>query len=82
MSQSILEVLDGVDDLGYSDDDSEKVMYEHVPSIEERDVSFDQYSRVANLNGLWQWTFGNTTHQYNISVDTCVRTSDVRFSSE
>lgn len=76
MSQTIQSIFDGIEDLAFRDNDSEQVLYESVPSLEERDISFGQQSRVVNLDGLFQWTFGDATNHYNISIDKCIRLGD------
>lgn len=76
MSQTIQSIFDGIEDLAFRDNDSEQVLYEFVPSLEERDISFGQQSRVVNLDGLFQWTFGDATNHYNISIDKCIRLGD------
>lgn len=34
-------------------------------------------SRVTKSNGFYQWIFGNAEQQYNISIDACLKKSDV-----
>ena len=46
-------------------------------ALQERTISFKQYSHVYRSNHLVHWIFGNATNIFNISISTCVRPSDV-----
>lgn len=67
-SQSILQFLEEIGESPPTNQD---------PKLQDRDITFGPYSHIANLNGYIQWTFGDTTQQYNISIDSCTRLSDV-----
>ena len=45
-------------------------------TLGERDIAFGWYSRIYNKDNLRQWNFGNATHQFNISMSTCIKSSD------
>ena len=49
----------------------------HPHLVQERAITFGWYSHFYNRDNLWQWTFGNASNAFNISVSTCVNGTDV-----
>ena len=75
-SESVLEFFDRIGDVPSVNGHLGKILPEHASSIEERDISFGPFSHTYNLDGMFQWVFGDDKNNYNISIDTCIHLSD------
>ncbi|KAL9069450.1 MAG: hypothetical protein Q9161_005501 [Pseudevernia consocians] len=55
----------------------DEAMEQNPQALGERDINFGWYSHYYNQDHLRQWIFGNGTMSFNISMSTCINSSDV-----
>ena len=69
-----VQLSDELTTLSFRGDDATE---QNPYALEERDVTFRWYSHYYNQNHLRQWIFGNATSLFNISMSTCINSSDM-----
>lgn len=69
-----VQVSDGLTTLPLRGDEA---MEQDLQALGERDITFGWYSHYYNQDHLRQWIFGNGTMSFNISMSTCINSSDV-----
>lgn len=90
--QPTFDTSDEIDLLPIREDGGYEALNHYSPdysaAIQERDngdiapALSGAYSRVVRLGGLYQWTFGYPNNNFNISIDTCLKRSNVVRTSQ
>ncbi len=90
--QPAFDTSDEIDLLPIREDGGYEALNHYSPdysaAIQERDngdiapALSGAYSHIVRLGGLYQWTFGLPNNNFNISIDTCLKRSNVVRTSQ